>query len=615
MLAQQVRGVCRLSAPLVLGPLDSHVRWEGGAVSGGVEVSGWKEAFRAPCAGCGAVWVADLPAVTGPARQLWVNGVRANRTQMRFPQQAAVKTNTGMNTTVGANWTRAAAIEMVYAGNQFCLGKALRNPSSPNFFTWQRVPVTAVHDTEIVLSPTALSHIPLVPRQAELGLPCWVENVFELLGDNSTGRVGDYYHDLTAQKLYYVSPDAPSGVVLPQTSALITLKNATGVSFANTTFMDTTWLFGEDGYTQIQAGCTNRKDRLAVAPADEDPSTVCLPTPAAVEVVGSREIYFSGCTFRNLGTTGVHFSGGAHDNAVSRSQFFDLSASAVLFGSVNTYNISDPKQQDAGLMVADCTIHNVGHEYPGNCGITAYYSRGLRILHNEIYDIPYTGISVGWGWDFTQQKTWPRMPWDSDNVIAGNDIHHVMTRLGDGGMIYTLGPQGNRPFLRPNGGGSSDYPPEPEAPLQILPMSQILNNYLHDNGPSSSSSGGQKVKALYSDAGSTNWNISGNVIENNAGPNFVWMSGCREASINNSWSDNSYSCTVVHGKTLGPHGRISECCDSGCSGWRNNDTICPLNRSDLNGHFTSGTTNYTGQTMPAAAKATAAAAGPRRRRV
>ena len=452
---------------------------------------------------------------------------------------------------------------MVYAGNQFCLGAPLREPSSPNFFTWQRLPVESVSPSAIVLSPTALAHIPLVPKQAKLGLPCWVENVFELLGDNATGSPGDYYHDAAAQKLHYVSPVAPTGAVLPQTTALVTLTNTSGVSFANVTFSDTTWDFGDDGYTQIQAGCVNRKDRLAAAPADWDPGTACLPTPAAVEARGSRQISFEECVFRNLGTTGVHFWGGSHDSSVTRSLFVDLSASAVLFGSVDTYNVSDPEHQDAGLTVADCTIHNVGHEYPGNCGITAFYSRGLRLMHNEIFDIPYTGISIGWGWSFAQQKAWPRMPWDSDNVVLGNDVHHVMTRLGDGGMIYTLGPQGNRPFWRASGIGRY-YPAEPEPPLRILPMSQILRNYLHDNGPPSDR-GGQKAKALYSDEGSTNWNISGNVVENNGGPNFVWMSGCRDTAINNSWSSNFYSCKSVSGKVLGPHGRTSECCDSECS--------------------------------------------------
>jgi hypothetical protein len=389
-----VRGTCRLSAPLLLtGQQDSYVRWIGGAISGGVPVSGWRRWSVAPCAGCGSVWVADLPPGTAAARQLWVGGVRANRTQMRFPQGSATKTSAGIATSVGAAWTRAKAIEMVYAGNQYCLGAPLRKPSSPNFFTWHRLPVESIHPSEIVLSATALSHIPLVPRQAELGLPCWVENVFELLGDNVTGRAGDYYHDVPAQKLYYISPAAPTRAILPQSTALATLMNTTNTSFVNTTFSDTTWLFGEDGYTQIQAGCTNRKDRLRAAPKDWDPATTCLPTPAAVQVQTSVGISFDSCIFRNLGTSGVHFWRGAHDNAIRRSTFVDLSASAVLFGSVDTYNISVLRQQDAGLSVVDCTIHNVGHEYPGNCGITAFYSRGLRLLHNEIYNIPYSGIS------------------------------------------------------------------------------------------------------------------------------------------------------------------------------------------------------------------------------
>ena len=155
-----VRGTCRLSAPMELEKQDSHVRWQGGTISGGVEVGGWHMFSEAHCAGCGAIWVANLPEGTAPARQLWVGprGVRANRTTLRLPQTSATKTDTGMNTTVGANWTRPAAIEMVYAGNQFCLGGALKKPSSPNFFTWQRlsvhkqpnVVITLVYGTIIV---------------------------------------------------------------------------------------------------------------------------------------------------------------------------------------------------------------------------------------------------------------------------------------------------------------------------------------------------------------------------------------------------------------------------------------------------------------------------------
>jgi hypothetical protein len=383
-----VRGSCQLSEPLELAQVDSNIRWEGGVISGGVAVSGWRKASSASCIGCGAIWVAQLPAWTSAARQLWVSGVRANRTWMPFPQSEAIKNDLGLNTTIGASWTRPEAVEMIYAGHDSCLGKPLKQPSSPNYFTWQRIPVDAVSATQIVLSATALSHIPLVPRQADLGLPCWIENVFELLGDNNTGSAGDYYHDVPAQKLFYVSPNAPTGVMLPQTQALLKLTNTTSVTFVNTTFSDTTWLFGSDGYTQIQAGCTNRKARLAAAPKDWDPASACLPTPAAVEVVASTGTTFDTCTFRNLGTSGVHFSGGSQSNVVTRSEFFDISATAVQIGSVDSYNVTEPLLQDAGTTVADCRIWSVGHEYQGNCGITAFYSRGLRIMHNEISDIP-----------------------------------------------------------------------------------------------------------------------------------------------------------------------------------------------------------------------------------
>ena len=88
----------------------------------------------------------------------------------------------------------------------------------------------ATSDSEIILSPTALAHIAVVPRQAKLGLPCYVENAYELLGDATYGRPGDYYHDAPAKKIYYVSPAAPTSVVLPQSKALVTLNNARGVS-------------------------------------------------------------------------------------------------------------------------------------------------------------------------------------------------------------------------------------------------------------------------------------------------------------------------------------------------------------------------------------------------
>ena len=102
-------------------------------------------------------------------------------------------------------------------------------------------------------------------------------------------------------------------------------------------------------------------------------------------------------------------------------------------------------------------------------------------MHNEIGELPYSGVSIGWGWGRTMEITWPRMPWDAANQIDRNDIHDVMQMLGDGGAIYTLGPQGNVPF--PKGPSGKVYPEAPVPPLRRLPPSTMVGNFIHDTGP------------------------------------------------------------------------------------------------------------------------------------
>jgi hypothetical protein len=51
-----------------------------------------------------------------------------------------------------------------------------------------------------------------------------------------------------------------------------------------------------------------------------------------------------------------------------------------------------------------------------------------------VYDLPYTGISIGWKWN-------PLPTSSKNNRILNNHIHHAMQVLGDGGGIYTLGYQ------------------------------------------------------------------------------------------------------------------------------------------------------------------------------
>ncbi|MEG1441847.1 MAG: hypothetical protein RSC29_04225, partial [Oscillospiraceae bacterium] len=60
------------------------------------------------------------------------------------------------------------------------------------------------------------------------------------------------------------------------------------------------------------------------------------------------------------------------------------------------------------------------------------YGRNITIAHNEVANLPYTGINLGWNWQDTDHGM-------TGNKVYQNYIHDVCLLLQDGGGIYTLG--------------------------------------------------------------------------------------------------------------------------------------------------------------------------------
>ena len=58
----------------------------------------------------------------------------------------------------------------------------------------------------------------------------------------------------------------------------------------------------------------------------------------------------------------------------------------------------------------------------------------MQIEHNYVYNVPYTGISVGYGWTDEENAM-------KNNIIANNEIRRAMAILTDGAGIYTLSKQ------------------------------------------------------------------------------------------------------------------------------------------------------------------------------
>lgn len=192
-------------------------------------------------------------------------------------------------------------------------------------------------------------------------------------------------------------------------------------------------------------------------------------TPAAVYLAKAGHNQFIACTFRNLGASGIDLHYGCFSNVVEGCAFADIAGNGISMGRASESPISlpyapaDDRDVGDGDVIRDNFITRVGSVYRGGVGIFAAYSRGIRIEHNEVTMVPYTGISLGWGW--TSNPTPMR-----NNHIEGNRVTDVMQVLRDGGGIYTLSDQPNSVWRRNHIARSGDhgiYPDEGTGHYQI----------------------------------------------------------------------------------------------------------------------------------------------------
>jgi len=139
-----------------------------------------------------------------------------------------------------------------------------------------------------------------------------------------------------------------------------------------------------------------------------------------------------------LGAVGLNLNNNVFQTTVQGNLFHDISDAAIVVGHWEHAYITAPSIQAAphDNLIANNLIRTVGVEYWGAPAITAYYTNNLQVIHNEISKVPYTGISIGWGWSSTPDSTTSH-----DNHVSNNLIKNVMQLARDGGGVYTLGPQ------------------------------------------------------------------------------------------------------------------------------------------------------------------------------
>jgi hypothetical protein len=229
---------------------------------------------------------------------------------------------------------------------------------------------------------------------------------------------------------------------------------------------------------------------------------------AQFEIYMADNVTIKNCEFACLGSTAVSMDDGVSNSLFEGNIIRDVSGTGIRIGTPLHHEKLEGMERCLNIDVKNNVIIRPASEFYNNIGISVYYERGINILNNDIYDTPYSGMSIGWGWSSNNPA------YDQGNInVSYNRIENVMQTMKDGGGIYTLG---------------------------RLEDSIISNNYIRNNQ--------DRVGALiYHDAGSSFVETFKNVLIDAV--NYIHVSagrfGVRELTVRDNYYDGESNLYLV----------------------------------------------------------------------
>ncbi|MGC8742694.1 MAG: right-handed parallel beta-helix repeat-containing protein [Verrucomicrobiia bacterium] len=456
-------------------------------ICGGFQIKGWRQDANRK------FLIADIADVaTGKIyfNQLFINGTR--RTRARSP-------NTGWFRIAGFAKTRDSAGKVVdrnrdgfiFKPGDIQQWKNLNDANIILFHSWEN----SVHPVKSVNLESNLVEFS-APLKEWWTIGYWeknqryiVDNVFEALdepgewyADRKTGRI--YYYPLPGERADKIIAIAPLLTEIVKISGEpVESKFVSNIVFSGISFYYADWQRQTNGNSSTQAA---------------------VEAPCAIVADGAVNCLFEKCEVAHTGGYGIWFRRGCRNCRIEQTRIFDLGAGGVRIGECNM--AKDDRDESRSNTVFNNHIYNGGHIFTGGVGIWVAQSSSNLISNNDIHDMTYTGISVGWNWNDAPNRT-------HHNIIQFNHIHHLVNGvMSDAGGIYTLG---------------------------VSHGSIIRNNLIHDIWPYEKPDFGW---GIYLDATCGNYLVESNIVYYTRSGGLMYNNGGHEHVIRN----NIFALSATH---------------------------------------------------------------------
>jgi hypothetical protein len=519
-------GIYNLYEPIFIRPEDAgtsesptvieSANNERAIISGGIQIKNWKKLNDhvdglSPTI-ASKIWVADIDEDID-FRQLWVNNIKAIR----------AKDAHGENMSRILSWNKKEETCFIPTPKF----SSLQNIVGAEMFIhqWWAIAVLRIKKFEVHGDSTKLYFKqPESKIQSEHPWPApWINketgnsafyltNAIQFLDEE-----GEWFFDKLHHKLYYYprkNEDIIKAIVIaPSLETLIkvegTIDNPVkNIFFKNISFQHTTWLRpSQKGHVPLQAGMFLLDAYKLKTPGTADKASLenqaWVGRPAAaVEINYANNVNFEACRFEHLGSTALDYNKGITDVLIEGNLFKDVSGGAINMGTFSDeateahlpYNPKDERIICTNVIIKNNLITNVTLGDWGTVGINAGYVKSCTIEHNEVNNVSYSGISVGWGWTKSSNAM-------SNNKIIANKIHHYAKRMYDVAAIYILSAQ-------PNSVIADNYIDS----IYKAPYAHIASHWFY----------------LYTDEGTSyytiknNWTPSEKFLQNANGPENIW---------------------------------------------------------------------------------------------